>query len=159
MLGSHGGESFSGSHISAVSDVVFQPHPFRTLESRGQYGPVVTDERLGLSSRFRFAWFRERVVNERVDRLTLERTDEAFIQLCHRRHLASAEALDLRERDLLVWRRFTRADLQALLDSFQQRAGSLQNAWQTRAHAKLAPAERFGVKHVVEGDNFAHVGD
>src|SRR5438093_10773041 len=83
------------------------------FEPRRQYRPLGRDERLRLGSRLRFAWFRERVVNQRVGRSGLKRTDETFIQLCHWGYLASAEAFDLRERDLLARRGFARADLRS----------------------------------------------
>src|SRR5207247_10801069 len=59
----------------------------------------------------------------------------------------------------LARRGFAGADLQALLDSLQQSFGTAQNAWQTRADSKLAPAHWFGMEHVVEGDDFADVRD
>src|SRR6266702_4277201 len=133
LFRSHRGESFPGGEISAASEVVFEPRSAWIFEARGKHRPVRADEGFGLWRRFRFPGFHERVLDDPVDGLTLKRADEAFVELGHGRHLASAQALDLREGDFPTRRGLAWADLQVRLDPIQQIPGPAQNAWQTCA--------------------------
>src|SRR5262249_5185880 len=96
LFGRHGGDSFPCREISAVRDVVFEPRSTRILEARGKHRPVRADEGFRLRGRFRFPGFRESVLDDPVDSLALKGADEALVELGHGRHLASAQALDLR---------------------------------------------------------------
>ena len=158
LVRGHGGQSFPGREISIVTGVVFEPGPVWIFEARGEHGPVRTDEGIGLGRRFRVAWIGESVLDDLVHGPPLERPDKAFVELSHGRHLAGAQALDFREKDLPIRRSLARADLEAILDLVQQLGGPTQAAWQTRANPQFASAHGLGVKHVVEGDRFAHVG-
>ncbi len=112
---------------------------------------------MGLGGGFRGAGFRERVPDDRLEGPSLQGADEAFIELGHGRHLAGAQALDFLESDLLARGGLAGADLQALLHPLQDLSGAAQEAGQTGADPKLAPAHRLGVEHVVEGDRLPDV--
>lgn len=159
------------SDVASALDVRVKPCPVRVPEPRREHRASGRNERLGLVTgvtglaRLRTAQRREgswpkRIAENRFESARfVQRTDELFVELGHRRDFARTQALDSRHRQLTARCRLASANPQLVLDARQHVAGAAQQTRQARADTKFPPASRRRTEHRIEGHHLAYVRD